>query len=535
MSTLLANPGRQEVAKAELARLIPGEGPSRNRMRKKPPQSARPLAFVEVPGGQSSVRRYRESGLAAFIPRPLLSRTARGWLRLMAVDWALISVDWLALGALLVPLRVLFPQPKLFQFAEGAPRFLMGIALLHAALITLVGYSEGLHSPGKNLELQSKILGKSVFLATSILCFSYWLQGARWAIAALFGSAGLLHFLSLGSWRRLQYGSAANQPHQDTRNVLIVGAGSVGRQIAAHFEQHPQCRRRFCGFLDDERTHEDGVIGRISDLARAARKGFVEEVLVVAPRDRESMQWLLRQAQHLRLDLAIVPDLLGCHTTPDENESIAGFPTICLHAERLPAVSLVVKRLADIIGSAIALVALFPLLSVIAVLVKLDSRGPILYSAQRAGRKGRLFRCHKFRTMVSNADDLKDLLRQKNERSGPFFKITDDPRITRVGRVLRRYSLDELPQLMNVLKGEMSLVGPRPHPLDDVAEYELEHLARLDVVPGITGLWQVTARGDGSFQRGMELDREYIRTWSLTLDMKILLRTVAAVLQGSGQ
>jgi len=136
--------------------------------------------------------------------------------------------------------------------------------------------------------------------------------------------------------------------------------------------------------------------------------------------------------------------------------------------------------------------------------------------------------------MVQNADTLKAILRQSNQRSGPFFKIADDPRITRLGRLLRRYSLDELPQLWNVLKGEMSLVGPRPHPLDDFESYDIEHLARLDVLPGITGLWQVTARRDPSFQRGMDLDREYIQTWSLGSDMRILLKTVLAVVRGSG-
>ena len=172
---------------------------------------------------------------------------------------------------------------------------------------------------------------------------------------------------------------------------------------------------------------------------------------------------------------------------------------------------------------------------VIGVLIKTDSRGPMLYAAPRAGRKGRLFRCYRFRTMVTDADSVKDHLRENNQRSGPFFKITDDPRITRLGRILRRYSLDELPQLWNVLKGDMSLVGPRPHPLDDVARYDIEHMSRLDVTPGITGLWQVTARRDPSFQRGMELDREYIRTWTLGADMRILLKTVLAVARrGSG-
>jgi lipopolysaccharide/colanic/teichoic acid biosynthesis glycosyltransferase len=188
----------------------------------------------------------------------------------------------------------------------------------------------------------------------------------------------------------------------------------------------------------------------------------------------------------------------------------------------------------DVAVAGLTLMALAPLLAVIAGFIRLDSRGPVLYCAQRAGRKGKLFRCYKFRTMVSGADRLKDDLRENNQRSGPFFKISNDPRITRLGRFLRRYSLDELPQLWNVVKGDMSLVGPRPHPLEDVAGYEIEHLARLDVTPGITGLWQVTARRDPSFQRGMELDREYIRTWSLRSDMRILLKTFLAVVQGSG-
>ena len=209
-------------------------------------------------------------------------------------------------------------------------------------------------------------------------------------------------------------------------------------------------------------------------------------------------------------------------------------PVICLHAERLPAAGLVLKRIVDVVGAGLVLTLLSPLLAMIAGLVKLDSRGSVFYRAERAGRKGRRFRCWKFRTMVSDAEALKETLRQNNQRSGPFFKIADDPRITRVGRLLRRYSLDELPQLWNVVKGDMSLVGPRPHPLDDVAGYEIEHLARLDVTPGITGLWQVTARRDPSFQRGMELDREYIRTWSLRSDVRILLRTFLAVMQGSG-
>ncbi|HEY2116010.1 MAG TPA: sugar transferase, partial [Candidatus Angelobacter sp.] len=176
-----------------------------------------------------------------------------------------------------------------------------------------------------------------------------------------------------------------------------------------------------------------------------------------------------------------------------------------------------------------------PVLALLAILIGLDSPGPILYAAPRVGRKGRPFRCYKFRTMLWNADVLKEGLRERNQREGPCFKIADDPRITRGGRLLRRYSLDELPQLWNVLKGDMSLVGPRPHPLDDFSAYGIEHLPRLDVVPGMTGLWQITARRDPSFQAGMDLDLEYIHRWSLGMDLRILLKTVAVVLRGSGE
>jgi exopolysaccharide biosynthesis polyprenyl glycosylphosphotransferase len=265
-----------------------------------------------------------------------------------------------------------------------------------------------------------------------------------------------------------------------------------------------------------------------------ARTGFVDEVILAAPHDRGLTVQVVREAQRLRLDVEIIPELFGCKPAGMEVERVGDMPVICLHAERLPAAGLALKRAVDVAGAGVALAVLSPLLGIIAGLIKIDSRGPVFYCAQRAGRKGRLFRCYKFRTMVSDADLLKDRLRRNNQRSGPFFKIAEDPRVTRVGRFLRRYSLDELPQLWNVVQGDMSLVGPRPHPLDDVAGYEIEHLARLDVTPGITGLWQVTARRDPSFERGMELDREYIRTWSLGSDMRILLRTVFAVVRGSG-
>ena len=199
-----------------------------------------------------------------------------------------------------------------------------------------------------------------------------------------------------------------------------------------------------------------------------------------------------------------------------------------------PDVRPVLEAYARYYVSALRLLAAAPLLAAVAVVDQGGVPGQVLYQAKRVGLKGRRFICYKFRTMVSDADRLKDGLRAGNERQGPCFKIAADPRITRVGQFLRRYSLDELPQLWNVLRGEMSMVGPRPHPLDDFEHYRLEHLRRLDVTPGITGLWQVTARRDPSFQRNMALDLEYIEHWSLGMDLWILWKTMFVILHGSG-
>jgi lipopolysaccharide/colanic/teichoic acid biosynthesis glycosyltransferase len=203
-------------------------------------------------------------------------------------------------------------------------------------------------------------------------------------------------------------------------------------------------------------------------------------------------------------------------------------------AESAICLGLFLKRIMDIVLSTIALVLLWPLLLAIAIAIKFESPGPVIYPSLRVGKKGRRFVCYKFRTMVSGADELKVNLRGLNQRRGPFFKIADDPRVTRLGRILRKYSFDELPQFWNVLKGDMSLVGPRPHPVDDVERYSPWHHGRLEVKPGLTGLWQVTARANPSFETCMVLDLGYIRSWSLLLDCRILMRTIPAVLAGEG-
>ena len=534
MSSPSVNPRQQKPQEVDWARMIPGDTPVLRTGRKKPVQSIRWASqkAPEIAAGAGA--RAARNGLALLIPAPLQGRMAWKWMCSTAADFALVGLNWLLIGAALVPLRVLFPEVRLFEYKAGAPASLLGIAVLHALLISLMGSVEGVQVGHRDMRGQARAIGKAILWATIALCLSYGLQGASWATGGLFCGAGLLHFGALWTWRwQLARPDRLRRDSGDMRNVLIVGAGGVGRRVASYLEEHPEAGRTISGFLDNERPLGNGVIGRVSELARLARTGFVDEVILAAPHDRELIQQVLRESRRLRLDLEIVPELFGCK--PAENvERIGDLLVLSLNAEQSPAAGLALKRVVDVMGAGLALALLSPTLAVIAGLIKLDSPGPVLYRAHRAGRKGRLFRCYKFRTMVSNADALKEPLRRNNQRSGPFFKIAGDPRMTRLGRFLRHYSLDELPQLWNVLKGDMSLVGPRPHPLDDVAGYEIEDLARLDVMPGITGLWQVTARRDPSFQRSMALDREYIRTWSLGSDMRILLRTFLAVVRGNG-
>jgi exopolysaccharide biosynthesis polyprenyl glycosylphosphotransferase len=326
------------------------------------------------------------------------------------------------------------------------------------------------------------------------------------------------------------------------RNVLIVGAGPVGRELAATLEREHIADRTVVGFLDEFEVLTGNVIGRVENLARIARAEFVDEIILAIPNQHDLALRVIREARRSRLSIRAVPDLYGYGWDQDCGpergrlglEYFGDLPVLTLHEESAPVSGLFWKRVLDVMGSALALFVAAPLMATIAMMIKVTSPGQVFYQAKRVGLKGRRFVCYKFRTMVSDADRLKDKLRAGNERQGPCFKIAADPRITRVGQFLRRYSLDEIPQLWNVLRGEMSMVGPRPHPLDDFEQYRLEHLRRLDVTPGITGLWQVTARRDPSFQRNMALDLEYIEHWSLAMDLWILWRTVLVILQGNG-
>jgi len=426
-------------------------------------------------------------------------------------------------------------DPSLLLTARAYPAFL----LLYCGLIVLACVGQGLYRTPReisSMEESFRVL-KAVGLATSLLILFIFTAGNKEISRLVLALAGAINVITLAGWRlaKRRYIIRRARRGIGISRVLIIGAGREGHALAAWMESNRHMGYAMCGFLDKHPNGDKRVKGSIHDLRRVALAEFADEVFITPPADEQTVKEVFLEARKLHLDLHVLPDLYDGLGWRAPIHYFGGFPALRLHSEPIPAVGLAVKRLMDAVLSAIGLVLAAPLLLVACVWIRLDSPGKAIYAATRVGKKGRKFKCYKLRTMVSGADGRKDELREANERSGPFFKMENDPRVTRCGRWLRKYSVDELPQLVNVLRGEMSLVGPRPHPLDDYERYTIEDLRRLDVKPGLTGLWQVSARKDPSFETSMAFDLEYIENWSLWSDLKIIFWTFGAALRGEGQ
>jgi exopolysaccharide biosynthesis polyprenyl glycosylphosphotransferase len=413
-----------------------------------------------------------------------------------------------------------------------------GFLLLYIALILLFCELQDLYRTPRGRPSSKETLAviRAVSFATLLLTAFIYLSGVKIVSRTVVLTSLLLNVVALAAWRYAKRQIVIHRVERGigTRNAVIIGAGKVGQALARQLEGNKLLGYRFKGFLDENHSNDPRMLGKIEDLANVARAEFVDEIFITIPSEREMVKRIAVEGRRHGLNVKVVPDMydgLGWHAPI---RHVGDFPMMDLYWKRIPATGLFFKRIFDLVFSTLFLIVFFPFLVFIAVWIKMDSPGPVLYRSRRVGEKGRTFTCYKLRTMVQNADELKEDLRRCNEREGPFFKISNDPRITRVGKYLRKYSVDEIPQLWNVLKGDMSLVGPRPHPLDDYARYSLDQFRRLDVKPGVTGLWQVTARQDPSFETSMELDLEYIEQWSLGLDFRILLRTPLMVTKGTG-
>ena len=326
--------------------------------------------------------------------------------------------------------------------------------------------------------------------------------------------------------------------------MLIVGTNERAREFARKIEDKQELGYHLLGFVD-EQWKGNGDLGKygwklvsnINDFNAYIRDHVVDEVIIALP--MKSLYWeaskIFTTCEEQGIIVRNLQDIFNSKLARSKTEYFEGLSITTHFSGRLNGWQVPIKRVMDILLSVFPLIFLSPLFLLVALLIKLDSPGPVLFIQDRIGLNKRRFKLYKFRTMIDGADKMQEELEVINEVSGPVFKIKNDPRITQLGRILRRISIDELPQLFNVFKGDMSLVGPRPLPIRDYNGFNLDiHRRRFSVRPGITCLWQVSGRSTIQFEKWMNLDLQYIDNWSLWMDFKILAKTIPAVLKGAG-
>jgi exopolysaccharide biosynthesis polyprenyl glycosylphosphotransferase len=334
----------------------------------------------------------------------------------------------------------------------------------------------------------------------------------------------------------------------DVRQVLVVGAGRAGQHIMKDVVERPEHGYKLVGYVEDNpadkfwttpidrRCATDIVyLGNLDAIARAVDSNQVEEVIIALPAEQHSK--IVEVIEHCRrngLAFKLVPDLFEMSFNQVQINGINGVPLVGVKEVSLSGFNLLLKRGMDITVTMLVLIPGLPLMLLTALLIKLTSRGPIILAQDRVGKNGRVFKCYKFRSMYQDAEARRAALLAHSDRKGIAFKMKNDPRKTPVGAVIRKLSVDELPQLFNILKGEMSLVGPRPPIIAEVEKYDDWARQRLNITPGLTGLWQVSGRSDLSFEEMVKLDLYYAENWSLGLDLKIILRTIPALLTARG-
>jgi exopolysaccharide biosynthesis polyprenyl glycosylphosphotransferase len=309
----------------------------------------------------------------------------------------------------------------------------------------------------------------------------------------------------------------------DERHVAVVGAGQTAQEFARAIEQHGDWGLKLVGVYTQEQVRG------------ALEAGGIDELILVADRDSlNEFTQIFLMCEELGITARVILNFFPHSIARMELHQFEGFPLLSFSTTPTNEALLLLRRILDVVLAGFLILITFPIALVTAVLIKLTSPGPVLFKQERCGLNGRVFRMYKFRSMVDNAEQLRFELEALNEMDGPVFKSSRDPRVTIIGKIIRRFSVDELPQLYNVLRGDMSLVGPRPPLPQEVARYARWQRRRLSMKPGITCLWQISGRNEVSFDDWMKLDLTYIDNWSLLLDLKILLKTVPVVLLGRG-
>ena len=327
---------------------------------------------------------------------------------------------------------------------------------------------------------------------------------------------------------------------RNLRFVLIVGTNKRACDFAKKIEGKKELGYRIVGYIDNmnyKNEKDINILGTLKDFPDILRNHVVDEVVICLPVKSfyDEIQDIVKRAEKQGIVIRYLSQLFDTKVSRLYTGSIEGYSIMTMASGPQVGWQLVMKRVLDLILSAAAIILTLPIMLLAAVMMKLDSPGPILFAQKRIGYNKRIFRCYKFRTMVMDAEKLQAGLESRNEMDGPVFKIKDDPRITKVGKWLRKFSIDELPQFFNVIRGEMSLVGPRPLPMRDFENFEEDWLhRRCSVLPGLTCTWQINGRSNIGFEKWIKLDMQYIDNWNLYEDLKILIKTIPVIIRGQG-
>jgi len=443
----------------------------------------------------------------------------------LPVDFLMIIIAGLAAYFLrfhpdLVGLRPVIFNLSLEQYF-GLVIFIAPIFIVSFALIGLYSFHTVRHFWR---EIPQIIIGVSAgFMVIILTAFMYqelfssrFIFIVAWILAIILVIVGRFLVRNLQKWAvgKYQFG---------IHRLVILGNNSVARTIAKGIKKDPgsgyQLVRKLKNFS-------------IKELENIAEDPGIDEIILCSTEtEKEKIFDLLDFCQNHRVDFKFIPDLFQVQASHLEMRTFNGVPLVEIKRTPLDGWGKIIKATIDIFGSALGLIILSPLFLILALAIKLDSAGPVFAKLKRISR-GRVFYLYKFRSMIKNAEELKKDLLQYNERTGPLFKMKNDPRVTRVGKFIRRTRLDEFAQLINVFRGEMSLVGPRPHELGEVAQYKKHHKKLLMIKPGITGLAQVNGSSDLDFEKEVKLDTYYIENWSLFLDIQILFKTLVIFVKG---
>jgi exopolysaccharide biosynthesis polyprenyl glycosylphosphotransferase len=414
-----------------------------------------------------------------------------------------------------------------------------------SALLVLVYWLEGAyrHERGRPFLDEFYIVFRGTLIGIATMIVVVFLATPSYYSRLIFGYTGIVTLFVIGAARTVEGGVRAWRHRRGlgVNRVLIVGADEIARSIMRAIVARPELGYQVVGFVDDDPVKSQTDIGRYPALGDTNRlpelivEHDVDEVMITLPWvSHRKIIHLMQQCERRAVRVRIVPDLFQMALSQVVVDHLDGIPLLGIREPALSEWQVVLKRVIDVLISALGLIMLSPVLLLVALALKLDSPGPIIFRQVRVGRGGREFVCFKFRSMCVDAEARLNELREKNESSGPLFKMRHDPRLTRMGRLLRRTSMDELPQLWNILRGEMSLIGPRPAIPAEVTQYEAWHRRRLEASPGLTGLWQVSGRSNLTFDEMVLLDIYYIENWSPVLDLQIMLKTIPTVILGAG-